>query len=68
MDYFKKWRFKVNTSKTVAIYFGGTTVKKERAGNVKIDNQTIEWKKEAKYLGVILDERMNEKKSSICNL
>lgn len=37
----------------------GTTVKEEEAGNIKIEVQTIERKKEAKYLGVILDEKSN---------
>lgn len=56
-DWMSKWRIRVNVSKTVAVIFGLTTTNQ----NVKLvlQGQTIDWSTHAKYLGVILDQKLN---------
>lgn len=59
-DWIKKWRLKLNTQKTVTILFG--TSQKTPKRRIEIDDQKINWKSRAKYLGVTLDKklRLNE--------
>ncbi len=52
-----KWRWKVNPSKCQAITFSRRrNMPKER---LTIGNQTIEYSEKAKYLGIIMDRRLN---------
>ncbi|MGL4388073.1 MAG: RNA-directed DNA polymerase, partial [Brevinema sp.] len=55
--YFNKWKIKINNDKTDAIFF---SVRKRRPVLNLKDNEgnSIEWKKQIKYLGVILDSRL----------
>lgn len=53
------WRVKINENKTVAIYFSRNFKNPQR---LIINNTTIEWSNEAKYLGVTLDRRLTWRK------
>lgn len=53
--YFNKWKIKINLEKTELIVFSH---KKETVPSIKIENITVEPKKNVKYLGVILDEKL----------
>ncbi|GJQ68353.1 hypothetical protein Trydic_g18683, partial [Trypoxylus dichotomus] len=56
-DYFRTWRIRINPTKSLAVHF-----RNHRRFNlpepVTIEGHEIPWKKEAKYLGVTLDERL----------
>ena len=61
--YYKKWKLKINPQKTELAFF--TRRRLERAfprTNLVLDNQTIMWQDNAKYLGVILDQKLTFKK------
>lgn len=56
ITYFQKWRIVTNTTKTEAVLFN-----KKRNKNpppLKIQDETIQWTKQAKYLGVWLDKHL----------
>ncbi|GBO37692.1 putative RNA-directed DNA polymerase from transposon BS, partial [Araneus ventricosus] len=58
-DWFLKWKIALNVNKTEAVYFAKGRRKYKPI--VKIKNQTITWSQQAKYLGVILDEKLTWK-------
>ncbi|GBM91126.1 putative RNA-directed DNA polymerase from transposon X-element [Araneus ventricosus] len=58
-DWFLKWKIALNVNKTEAVYFAKGRRKYKPI--VKIKNQTITWSQQAKYLGVILDEKFTWK-------
>jgi hypothetical protein len=58
-NFFTKWKIKVNTEKTKAIFF----TRKRRAcfkpqSYLKLDNNDIEWVEILKYLGITLDSKL----------
>jgi hypothetical protein len=56
-NYFKKWKIKINESKTEAIIF--TTRRKPLPPPLKGEQGTYtEWKKSVKYLGIHLDSKL----------
>lgn len=55
--YFHRWKIKLNEAKTEAIIF--TKRRPKISSFVKINNVNLEWKDNVKYLGVILDCRLN---------
>lgn len=59
-DWMTKWRLKVNVTKTVAMVFGLTTT--NQTMKLVLQGQTIDWSTHAKYLGVILDQKLNMNK------
>lgn len=59
-EYFIKWKILVNPQKTQAIYF----TRKRKAcfipqRDIRINNINIKWESKVKYLGVILDSKIN---------
>lgn len=57
MRWAHKWKIKINENKTIAVHF----IKKARQTPpppLKINNKEIEWKSDAKYLGVTMDSGM----------
>lgn len=55
--YFHKWKIKLNESKLDAIIF---TKRRSFLGKyLKIKNFAINWSKNVKYLGMLLDNRLN---------
>ncbi|KAL3267675.1 hypothetical protein HHI36_024319 [Cryptolaemus montrouzieri] len=60
VEYFEKWRIKINANKSVAVYFDHKNRRKdtEKPEEIKIANQKVEWKNEAKYLGVLIDKNL----------
>ena len=56
--YFLKWKIKLNTSKTEAIFFTRRRTRELPGSTITIGNETISWKTEAKYLGMIFDKTM----------
>ncbi|GBN36527.1 RNA-directed DNA polymerase from mobile element jockey [Araneus ventricosus] len=59
-DWFRKWKIDLKVYKTDAIYFAKG--RRKHKPIVEIKNQTITWSQQAKYLGVILDEKLTQKK------
>jgi hypothetical protein len=58
-DYFKRWKIKVNSSKTQAIYFTRCWSPLRLSGfAIVLNDQKIPWDPEVKYLGVALDKRL----------
>lgn len=55
-DYYKKWKIKINVSKTEGIIFHHGNDSK--ITKPTFDNTDIEWKTHVKYLGTILDKRL----------
>lgn len=58
-EFYRKWRIKINASKTQAIFF--TKRRSPRyfpSTNVKVCGQEIVWSKEGKYLGLMLDSKL----------
>lgn len=56
--YFLKWKIKLNTSKTEAIFFTRRRTRELPGPTITIGNEIISWKSEAKYLGMIFDKTM----------
>ena len=52
----RKWRISLNSEKTQAVCFTTCTMKK--VPKLKICGKVIEFQKQVKYLGVILDRRV----------
>lgn len=59
-NWLKKWKIKINEQKTVAIRFCKKK-KREKPPQIKLNNTSIEWQKEVKYLGITLDENLTFK-------
>jgi hypothetical protein len=58
-DYFKQWKIKKNTSKTKAIYFTRRwSSRRLPSTRILLDGQGVPWYVEVKYLGGILDKRL----------
>lgn len=60
-EYFKKWKILINPQKTQAIYFTrrrNPCFIPQRDLSIN-NNTTIKWESEVKYLGVILDSKIN---------
>ena len=55
--FFHKWKIKINERKTEAILF--TKRRPLLEDKIVSDNQTIEWQDKIKYLGVVLDKKLN---------
>ncbi|GBN83101.1 RNA-directed DNA polymerase from mobile element jockey [Araneus ventricosus] len=55
-DWFLRWKIAFNVNKTEAVYFAKD--RRKHKSIVKNKNQTITWSQQAKYLGVILDEKL----------
>ncbi len=59
-SYFKKWKIKVNSSKTQAILFKFNESRKRIPTNqLTFNGSVIELKTSVKYLGVIIDHKLN---------
>lgn len=59
-NYFKKWRIKINASKTQAIIFPFNSQKKRIPTiQLNLDNNIIEFTKTVTYLGTVLDSKLN---------
>lgn len=71
MEYYNKWKIKINAAKTESIIFSHK--KKLKRGendlNITINNEVIKPKNNVKYLGVTLSNRLNHKLhiSKACN-
>lgn len=55
--FFNTWKLKLNSSKTEAILFTRKRLPPDR--NLKIDDHLIPWSNSVRYLGVILDTKLN---------
>lgn len=60
--YFKKWKINLNKSKTQALFFTKRRTREVPNSPLNIFNTQVEWQKEAKYLGIILDSKLTFKK------
>lgn len=56
-SYFQKWKLKINASKTEAIMF--TRHRSLPPRTLKIDGYAIPWSRSVKYLGTVLDTKLN---------
>lgn len=69
LDYFRKWKIKINADKTQAIFISRTST--ETPQNITVNNVRIPWKPTAKYLGLTIDNRLTwephiRQKRAIC--
>ena len=55
--YFHKWKIKINNSKTEAILF--TKRRPQIKDNIFSENIQLNWLNKVKYLGIILDQKLN---------
>ncbi|GJQ66664.1 hypothetical protein Trydic_g4632 [Trypoxylus dichotomus] len=60
IKYFHAWRIKINPSKSTAVFFQGRRTHKIPE-QISIEGLPIPWSKQAKYLGVMLDESLTYK-------
>jgi len=60
--WFKKWRIKANGTKWGDIHYTHSTIRREMYPSVILNSQKIPQAKNAKYLGLHLDRRLNWKK------
>jgi hypothetical protein len=60
LQFFNNWKIKINPDKTECVLFTHSTIAQRLKLQHKINfqNQSIEWKKYAKFLGVILDQKL----------
>ena len=60
--YLKRWKIKMNTEKTQAIFFSNRRTR-QLPGNrkIRIDSTEVEWSTEIKYLGLKLDKKLKFK-------
>jgi Reverse transcriptase (RNA-dependent DNA polymerase) len=58
--YYENWRIKINVTKSDAVLFSRRK-KKERlkTNSLTLFDEKIKWSKEAKYLGVTMDQKLN---------
>lgn len=56
-DYFSQWKLKLNKTKTEAIIF--TRKRRLPSRTLKIDGHPVKWSMSVKYLGLILDKKLN---------
>lgn len=57
-DYYKKWKIKINDNKTEGIIFSMGPTDGRNINKPTFNKAPIEWKKQVKYLGTILDRRL----------
>ncbi|KPJ02068.1 RNA-directed DNA polymerase from mobile element jockey, partial [Papilio xuthus] len=55
--WFRKWRIEINPTKSAAVYF--SRLKVTRLPSVTLMDSPIPWEDNVKYLGVILDSKLN---------
>ncbi|XP_045533955.1 uncharacterized protein LOC106720251 [Papilio machaon] len=55
--WFRKWRIEINPSKSAALYF--SRQKGTALPSIKLLDSPIPWEDQVKYLGVILDSKLN---------
>lgn len=57
--YFRRWRVRVNSSKSKAVLFTRKTANRHRpTTRIKVDGREIEWVNDLVYLGLTLDKRL----------
>lgn len=61
-SYFLKWKLKINSAKTEAILF--TRKRSLPSRRLSIDDHHIPWSRSVKYLGLILDNKLNWSENS----
>ena len=55
-NWFHRWRIKINPTKTVGVLFGRSNT--THIPPLTIDNQPVNWSKQAKYLGVTIGRKL----------
>lgn len=61
VEYYKKWRLKLNEAKTEVIMYTRKLTKRKPDFNIEMGGHVIEWKDEVVYLGLTMDSRLNWK-------
>lgn len=56
IDWYKKWRFEINETKSDAVFFSRHDRKPD---NVIVNSHRVPWSSNAKYLGVTFDRKLN---------
>jgi hypothetical protein len=58
--FFSKWKIKLNHDKTEAILFSHSIIlnREKNSNKIVFNEQSIEWKNQIKYLGLILDSKL----------
>lgn len=65
IDYFRNWKLQINATKTEAIIF--TRKRETPKRSLHVNKHPIPWSNSVKYLGVILDKKLNWN-DHVCNL
>jgi hypothetical protein len=58
LEYFRRWRIKINASKTEAVLFSKRDVRHAADHQLRAGTTPLPWQAQARFLGVILDRRM----------
>lgn len=61
VEYYKKWRLKLNEAKTEAIMYTRKRTRRTPAFNIEMGGHLIDWKEEVVYLGLTMDSRLDWK-------
>jgi len=56
LRWFHRWRIKINSTKTISVLFGRSN--STHVPPPRIDNHTINWSKQVKYLGVTIGRKL----------
>ena len=59
--FFRRWRLKINAQKTEPILFSRRNTAALADHKIRIDGAPLDWKQQARFLGVHLDKRLNLK-------
>jgi hypothetical protein len=59
--YYSTWRIKLNPSKTQAVFFTKRRTRELPTSDISLDGYSMSWSARAKYLGLILDNRIGLK-------
>lgn len=55
-DWYKKWKIKINTNKSQSVMY--TKQFSQPQQNLTINNISINWTNNVKYLGIIIDRKL----------
>lgn len=58
-EYTDKWKIKINGNKTQAIYITNRRIKQIPKKEIKIFHSKVKWVDESKYLGCVIDKKLN---------
>ena len=61
-EYMRKWKININNKKTQALFITNRIKKQLPKATIKVFNEDVKWQTESKYLGMVLEKKLNFKK------